>query len=137
MEHIGFATIKLLILPFYKYWFIIVYILLFILSPILNAGIESLNRVQSVFLTVFFTAFFCCLGFVSEATFISLNDGYSLMFAMYLYFLGRMMNKWKLLANSHFLRTAGPHFPDNPGHIKRTALETSRTERRLRPANQY
>ena len=40
-------------------------------------------------------------------------------------------------ANSHFLRTAGPHFPDNPGHIKRTALETSRTERRLRPANQY
>ena len=34
-------------------------------------------------------------------------------------------------ANSHFLRTAGPHFPDNPGHIKRTALETSRTERRL------
>ena len=42
-----------------------------------------------------------------------------------------------LAANSHFLRTAGPHFPDNPGHIKRTALETSRTERRLRPANQY
>ena len=40
-------------------------------------------------------------------------------------------------ANSHFLRTAGPHFPDNPGHIKRTALETSRTERRLCPANQY
>ena len=25
-------------------------------------------------------------------------------------------------ANSHFLRTAGPHFPDSPGHIKRTAL---------------
>lgn len=43
----------------------------------------------------------------------------------------------ELGANSHFLRTAGPHFPDNPGHIKRTALETSRTERRLRPANQY
>lgn len=100
MEHIGFATIKLLILLFYKYWFIIVYILLFILSPILNAGIESLNRVQSILLTVFFTVFFCCLGFVSEATFISLNDGYSLMFAMYLYFLGRMMNKWKLLKRS-------------------------------------
>ncbi len=24
-------------------------------------------------------------------------------------------------ANSHFLRTAGPHFPDSQGHIKRTA----------------
>ena len=23
-------------------------------------------------------------------------------------------------ANSHFLRTAGPHFPDSPGHIRRT-----------------
>lgn len=100
MEHMGFAVIKLLILPFYKYWFIIVYILLFILSPILNAGIESLNKIQSITLTAFFTVFFCCLGFVSEATFISLNDGYSLMFAMYLYFLGRMMYKWKILKRS-------------------------------------
>ena len=58
MEQMGFATIKLLILPFYKYWFIIVYILLFILSPILNVGIEALNKVQSLSLTVFFTAFF-------------------------------------------------------------------------------
>ena len=41
------------------------------------------------------------------------------------------------LANSHFLRTAGPHSPDSPGHIKRTVLEISRAERGLRPANQY
>ena len=40
-------------------------------------------------------------------------------------------------ANSHFLRTAGPHSPDSPGHIKRTVLEISRAERGLRPANQY
>ena len=99
-EHMSFATIKLLILPFYKYWFIIVYILLFILSPILNAGIDALNKVQSISLTVFFTAFFCCLGFVSEATFVSLNDGYSLMFAMYLHFIGRMMNKWGICQKS-------------------------------------
>ena len=31
-------------------------------------------------------------------------------------------------ANSHFLRTAGPHFPDSPGHIKRTAWDISRAE---------
>ena len=42
-----------------------------------------------------------------------------------------------LSANSHFLRTAGPHSPDSPGHIKRTVLEISRAERGLRPANQY
>lgn len=43
----------------------------------------------------------------------------------------------KGIANSHFLRTAGPHSPDSPGHIKRTVLEISRAERGLRPANQY
>ena len=31
-------------------------------------------------------------------------------------------------ANSHFLRTAGPYFPDSPGHIKRTAWDISRAE---------
>lgn len=40
-------------------------------------------------------------------------------------------------ANSHFLRTSGPHSPDSPGHIKRTVLEISRAERGIRPANQY
>ena len=34
----------------------------------------------------------------------------------------------RVLANSHFLRTAGPHFPDSPGHIKRTAWDISRAE---------
>ena len=29
-------------------------------------------------------------------------------------------------ANSRFLRTAGPHFPDSPGHIKRTAWDIGR-----------
>lgn len=31
-------------------------------------------------------------------------------------------------ANSHFLRTAGPYFPDSPDHIKRTAWDISRAE---------
>ena len=30
------------------------------------------------------------------------------------------------VANSHFLRTAGPHFPDSQGHIKRTVRGNSR-----------
>ena len=33
-----------------------------------------------------------------------------------------------IIANSHFLRTAGPYFPDSPGHIKRTAWDISRAE---------
>ena len=49
----------------------------------------------------------------------------------------RLGNEFSRDANSHFLRTAGPHSPDSPGHIKRTVLEISRAERGLRPANQY
>lgn len=30
------------------------------------------------------------------------------------------------IANSHFLRPAGPHFPASQGHIKRSALEIGR-----------
>ena len=38
------------------------------------------------------------------------------------------MGKRIIVANSHFLRTAGPYFPDSPGHIKRTAWDISRAE---------
>lgn len=31
-----------------------------------------------------------------------------------------------MIANSHFLRPAGPHFPASQGHIKRSALEIGR-----------
>ena len=53
----------------------------------------------------------------------------------------KVLNEWRkrkeqytsytnliIFANSHFLRTAGPHFPDSPGHIKRTAWDISRAE---------
>ena len=43
----------------------------------------------------------------------------------------------RTVANSHFLRPAGPHFPASQGHIKRPVLEIGRAERGLRPANQY
>ena len=39
-----------------------------------------------------------------------------------------MFKSHTTVANSHFLRTAGPYFPDSPGHIKRTAWDISRAE---------
>ena len=35
----------------------------------------------------------------------------------------------KIVANSHFPRPAGPHFPASQGHIKRPVLEIGRAER--------
>lgn len=37
-----------------------------------------------------------------------------------------LQNTGALIANSHFLRPAGPHFPASQGHIKRSALEIGR-----------
>ena len=49
------------------------------------------------------------------------------VFGFYQY-LEMLEGQFGTLANSHFLRTAGPHFPDSPGHIKRTAWDISRAE---------
>ena len=46
----------------------------------------------------------------------------------YLFILWACLKLGTAYANSHFLRTAGPHFPDSPGHIKRTAWDISRAE---------
>ena len=43
-------------------------------------------------------------------------------------FMAINLHKELAVANSHFLRTAGPYFPDSPGHIKRTAWDISRAE---------
>lgn len=94
MEKMSLSVVKNLLLPFYKYWFIWVYLLLMIISPILNAGIEALKKRHAVIIGVFFTALFCVLGFVSDVNLLGLENGYSLMFAMYLYYIGRVIKKF-------------------------------------------
>lgn len=98
MQPLGLDVAKSLIFPFCKYWFVNVYIILYILSPVLNVGIEAINKKQALIFTGFFTLLFCLLGFVSEieAAFLGLNNGYSLTFAIYLYFIGRIMRKYNL-----------------------------------------
>lgn len=95
MEKFGFSVIKQLALPFYyNYWFIGVYLLLFIMSPLINAGFEAISKEQAYAMTYFFTLIFCVFGFILKADFLGLNKGYSLIFAIYLYYLGRMMSKY-------------------------------------------
>ncbi len=98
MQPLGFDVAKSLIFPFCKYWFVNVYILLYVLSPVLNVGIEALGKRQALLFMGFFTVFVCLLGFLSEteASFLGLNNGYSLVFAIYLYYMGRMMYKYNL-----------------------------------------
>ena len=52
-----------------------------------------------------------------------------LMYSQFCYYIQQDEQKRRAtmhIANSHFLRPAGPHFPASQGHIKRSALEIGR-----------
>lgn len=70
------------------YWFVKAYILLYLLSPMLNAFIEfsSLKQVRNVLLTFF--VFQTIFGFISDGL-ASFENGYSTISFMGLYLLGR------------------------------------------------
>lgn len=103
IQPISIYTIKTLLFPFYGYWFVAVYLVIYIVSPVLNKGIETLGRKQAIILAIFFTGLFCVLNFVSEIRWLGLENGYSVMFGMYLYFIGRMMKKYSFLGGKRLL----------------------------------
>lgn len=88
---LSLGVLKNLCLPFYNYWFIYVYLFLYLLSPILNKGIESMSKNQALAMILILTGMFCVVDFVLPAAQLGLNRGYSLIFAIYLYLLGRVM----------------------------------------------
>lgn len=93
MEKLNIQNIKFLIFPFFKYWFVIVYLMLFILSPVINAGMGSISKQKSILLVLFLTIVNCIIGYACDINCLGLNNGYSLISAMYLYCIGRVMNK--------------------------------------------
>lgn len=92
-ETISKNSIKILVLPFYKYWFVLVYVLIYVLSPMINAGLNALSNKQAERLWLFFFVLFCGLGFASEASWLGLQNGYSLMYGLFLYCTGRVIYK--------------------------------------------
>lgn len=90
-------TLQYLVLPFQKYWFILVYLILMVISPLLNKALDELEEktVKTVYIAVFLIT--CIYGFVFEATWLGLNNGYSVMFAMFLYYTGYMMRRYGML----------------------------------------
>ncbi len=106
MEAISFGTLKLLLFPFHKYWFVLVYMMLFVLSPILNHGIECLSKQYSILLLGLLTLFFCVIGFINDISSLGLNRGYSLMFAFYLYYIGRLMSRYDLVQHKRYIYIA-------------------------------
>lgn len=101
---INMLTLQYLILPFQKYWFVLVYLILMIISPLLNNAFDKLG--EQVAKTLYFVIFViaCIYGFVFEATWLGLNNGYSVGFAVFLYFTGYVMKKYEILGKGERTR---------------------------------
>lgn len=70
-------------------WFIKAYLLLYILSPVLNAFVESANRKVFRNVLIAYFAFVCTYGWIGAAKF--MMGGYTTLFFIGLYLLARYM----------------------------------------------
>lgn len=86
-----------------NYWFVIVYVALVLISPALNYASDYLTK-NSCELRGLGAAFFClCIyGYVFSngfSEYLGINNGYSLIFAAFLYITGRTIRKNQALIN--------------------------------------
>ena len=100
---VGLKDIITAVLPVtrYTYWYFSVYFGLFILMPILNAGVNALTEKQA-YITVFLLAgvFSLCAifsGVVVSADVFNLNSGYSVLWLCVLYIIGGCIGKYDML----------------------------------------
>lgn len=87
--HTGYASI-------FKYWFLVVYLALMLLSPYLNRLIDSLTNRELVGLVGTFVLIVCGLGFLGRATF-SLGTDHGALQMIALYVFGRAMHRFETL----------------------------------------
>lgn len=94
------CIIKCLISPS-EYWFVLAYIALCLLSPVLNLLAEKLNS-KGAFYFVFLSLLFCCvIGFIADYYYpiMGTNKGYSPLWAAIVYLYGRLMKIHRFGAN--------------------------------------
>ena len=89
--------LKYTVLSINNYWFVIVYLALMFVSPALNRAVDYLKEsnceVQGLGIMFFCL---CVYGYVFSngfSEYIGINNGYSLIFASFLYITGRVINE--------------------------------------------
>lgn len=88
--------IKYSVLAFNEYWFMTVYLILMLIAPYLNIVIDALKmdkRKYTGFLIVLFIIT-CIYGFAFDKDVVNVNSGYSLIYAIFLYFTGNYMKTY-------------------------------------------
>lgn len=102
-DSVGIKEIITAVLPVtrYTYWYFTAYFGLFILMPILNAGINALSEKQAYKTVLLLVAVFSVLKTVSSvlcyADIFSLNGGYAVMWLCIVYIIGGCIGKHDML----------------------------------------
>ena len=81
-------------ITYVHWWFLNVYIALFILSPIINKGIENINKKQTI--TVILLLFIIGGGFPLVGYNFFTQDGYSFFNLLIVYIIARSCNKYRI-----------------------------------------
>ncbi len=81
------------------YWFLIVYMILYLISPILNLSIRNSSREthKKIIIVLFFVSI---IVFITNNDFYSLNNGFSIFSFVMLYYIGAYLHKYTLNNNS-------------------------------------
>ena len=87
IHDIGFLLLK----DNYNYWFIKAYLMLYIMSPVLNAFVESATKEQFRLILILFFGFTFLWGWLLDGA-VWIKHGHSGIFFMGLYLLSRYMN---------------------------------------------
>ena len=84
-------AVKCLVYPFYKYWFMLVYLTIYLLSPLLNRIIEKVNASALVSCCIVFFFIFCIYSYAIDV--FGVGNGTSVLWGIYCYFVGSVISK--------------------------------------------
>ena len=89
-----------------EYWFIKIYIIVMLFSPILNMLVKQLTEKMASYFFVMYILIFCGVFFVYNDSQVGVNSGYSLLSACSLYIIGASISSGKItLFKERKLRT--------------------------------
>lgn len=95
-------------LEIYHYWFIEIYILLYLISPLLNASIKSMSKKTYKRIILILFVVFCIIPWVTNFQTFE-NNGYTLYQFIYLYLIGGYLRKYPII-NSYFFKEKSNSF---------------------------
>lgn len=98
VQKIDLETLKIIINPLNTYWFLLVYIILVLISPVLNVVIKHLGKKYVPYIFIIMLLFGNIYSFIYKIEILGFNRGYSLLSAICLYFIGYWINKYDLLS---------------------------------------